>query len=307
MNETAAGLRGFVEAAKGLSRNPLGIFGLFLVLVYAIAALVALFATSFTPFQRNALTVFLVGFPLAILIVFAWLVSCHSGKLFAPSDYRDDATYLQAVQAAVVRVEKLSEPEPAQGQVHLTMASAEIKTLLPVELTGDEIGVTPNEGEPIKPKADWKRTHYQMAYLYTLRTGDPKNAEVISDAYLGTEQAGQDGNTASWKAFRLGALLRFTNESNLDNFDELKRLANPTLVSEKCRSISRAVICTMVTSKPPLRFYSRRHLTPQIQTKEQGCWVVLRFALLRPEILRKLSKLSKRLRTRVPATNRTTI
>ena len=231
MNETAAGLRGFVEAAKGLSRNPLGIFGLFLVLVYAIAALVALFATSFTPFQRNALTVFLVGFPLAILIVFAWLVSCHSGKLFAPSDYRDDATYLQAVQAAVVRVEKLSEPEPAQGQVHLTMASAEIKTLLPVELTGDEIGVTPNEGEPIKPKADWKRTHYQMAYLYTLRTGDPKNAEVISDAYLGTEQAGQDGNTASWKAFRLGALLRFTNESNLDNFDELKRLAesNPRI------------------------------------------------------------------------------
>jgi tetratricopeptide (TPR) repeat protein len=231
MNETAPGLRGFVEAAKGLSRNPLGIFGLFIVLVYAIAALAAIFATSFTPFQRNALTVFLVGFPLAILIVFAWLVSRHSGKLFAPSDYRDDANYLQAVQAAVVRAEKLSEPEPAQGQVHLTVASAEIRTLLPVESTGDEIEVTPNEGEPIKPKADWKRTDYEMAYLYALRTGDPKDAEVISDAYLGTEQAGQDGNTASWKAFRLGALLRFTNESNLDNFDELKRLgeSNPRI------------------------------------------------------------------------------
>jgi tetratricopeptide (TPR) repeat protein len=229
VSATNPGLKSFVESAKGLSRNPLGIFGLFLVLVYAIAALVAIFGTSFTSFQRNALTVFLIGFPLAILIVFAWLVSRHSGKLFAPSDYRDDANYLQAVQAAVVKAEKFTEP--AQGQAQLTMASVEVKTLLAEETAGDEIQATPKKGEFITPRAGWRRTDYEMGYLYTLRTADPKNAEAISDAYLGTEQAGQDDNTATWKAFRLVALLRFTNEGNLDNFGELKRLAeaNPSI------------------------------------------------------------------------------
>jgi tetratricopeptide (TPR) repeat protein len=234
MNETAPVLRGFAAAAKELSRNPLGVIALFLVLTYAISGSVSIFASSFTPFERDVLFGYLVGFPVLTLAAFCWLVSRHSGKLFAPSDFRDDAGYLQAQAlqaAAVVRAEKLSEPEPAQGQVQLTMASAEVKMLLAGEPTGDEIEATPKKGEAIKPEADWKRTDYEMAYLYTLRTGDPKNAEAISDAYLGTEQAGQDDNTASWKAFRLGALLRFTNESNLDNFDELKRLAesNPRI------------------------------------------------------------------------------
>ena len=233
MNATNPGLRHFVEAAKTLSRNPLGIIGLFQVLTYAIAALVLTLSTSFTPFQRDALTTFFVGFPVVILAVFAWLVSRHSGKLFAPSDYRDDATYLQVVQAAAVvsAEKKLSEREPAQAQVQLTIASAEVRPLPAEDAAGSEIEATPTKDEVLQPKADWKRTHYEMAYLYTLRRGDPKNAEAISGAYLDTEQAGLDDNTASWKAFRLGALLRFTNESNLDNFDELKRLAvsNPRI------------------------------------------------------------------------------
>ena len=141
MSERNPSPRDFAETAKALSRNPLGILGLFQVLTYGVAALVAIFATSFTPFQRNVLTAFLIGFPLLLLLVFVWLVTRHSGKLFAPSDFRKDETYLQAMQmqAAVVRAGKLSEPEPVQEQVQLAIASPEVKTL-PADDGGGERG-----------------------------------------------------------------------------------------------------------------------------------------------------------------------
>ena len=42
----------FVDAAKGLARNPLGIIALFIVLVYGLASLVTAFAGSFSHEER---------------------------------------------------------------------------------------------------------------------------------------------------------------------------------------------------------------------------------------------------------------
>ena len=94
-------LRNFGETAKGLARNPLGIIALFIVLVYGFASLVTAFAGSFTAAERLPLIYFLILFPVLVLIVFAWLVSKHSGKLFAPSDFRDEENYVK-MQMAVV-------------------------------------------------------------------------------------------------------------------------------------------------------------------------------------------------------------
>ena len=94
-------LRNFGETARGLARNPLGIIALFIVLVYGLASLVTVFAASFTAEERLPLIYFLVVFPVLVLIVFAWLVSKHSGKLFAPSDFRDEENYVK-MQMAVV-------------------------------------------------------------------------------------------------------------------------------------------------------------------------------------------------------------
>ena len=85
----------FGETAKSLSRNPLGIIALFIVLVYGFASLVTLFSGSFTPSERQPLIYFLIAFPILVLIVFAWLVSNHSGKLFAPSDFKDEDNYVK--------------------------------------------------------------------------------------------------------------------------------------------------------------------------------------------------------------------
>ena len=45
------------------------------------------------------LSIFLIGFPILVLCVFAWLVSRHSGKLFAPSDFRNEDNYIKMQMA----------------------------------------------------------------------------------------------------------------------------------------------------------------------------------------------------------------
>ena len=94
-------IRSFGATARSLARNPLGIIALFIVLVYGFASLVTAFAGSFTAAERMPLIYFLVSFPVLVLGVFAWLVSKHSGKLFAPSDFRNEDNYVK-MQMAVV-------------------------------------------------------------------------------------------------------------------------------------------------------------------------------------------------------------
>ena len=90
---------GFGDIAQKLARNPLGIIALFIVLVYGFAALVTGFSGSFTTSERLPLIYFMIIFPVLVLSVFGWLVSRHSNKLFAPSDFRDEENYVRALTA----------------------------------------------------------------------------------------------------------------------------------------------------------------------------------------------------------------
>jgi CheY-like chemotaxis protein len=94
-------VRDFGEVAKGLARNPLGIIALFIVLVYGFACLVTVFSKSLVQEERTPLIYFLVVFPVLVLGVFTWLVSQHSGKLFAPADFKDEANYVKMQLSAV--------------------------------------------------------------------------------------------------------------------------------------------------------------------------------------------------------------
>jgi len=88
-------LKLFSDTAQGLAKNPLGIIALFIVLVYGFASLVTVLGTSLTSKEKLPLIYFLVFFPILVLGVFAWLVSCHSGKLYGPGDYRDEKNYIR--------------------------------------------------------------------------------------------------------------------------------------------------------------------------------------------------------------------
>ena len=88
------------ETAKRLSRSPLGIIALFIVLVYGMASLVTISSASGAVSERQPLIYFLVVFPILVLLVFAYLVSRHSEKLYGPSDFTNEENYMKLVTVA---------------------------------------------------------------------------------------------------------------------------------------------------------------------------------------------------------------
>ncbi|HWX65877.1 MAG TPA: hypothetical protein VNZ27_05540 [Rhodanobacter sp.] len=111
-------MREFAKAAQGLTRNPLGVIGLFIVLVYGFACLVlGLAASQLQPDERSPLIWFIVIFPALILGVFYRLVTAHHKKLYAPSDYKDERLFLsplsdeQRAERLETEVQRVEEQE----------------------------------------------------------------------------------------------------------------------------------------------------------------------------------------------------
>lgn len=102
----------FVDGAKSLSRNPLGIIALFIVLVYAMASLVVIFGnTGLNDYEKIPLTWFLILFPVLVFGGFMWLVIGYGNRLYGPSDFKDDSDFLQYWQIATL----LTAAKAAQG------------------------------------------------------------------------------------------------------------------------------------------------------------------------------------------------
>lgn len=92
------GIQDFTAAAKGLSKSPLGIIALFLVLVYAVASLVVTFAKpDFFQHYAHPVVIFMAVFPLVVLFVFAYLVARHHTKLYAPFEYKNQEDFFRTL------------------------------------------------------------------------------------------------------------------------------------------------------------------------------------------------------------------
>lgn len=82
------------KTGKTFINNPLGIIGLFLVLVDGIAAMVIV--TSDLEFSLNLiLVIFVVLFPIIVLRSFYLLVTKHHNKLYSPKDYKDEHNFVK--------------------------------------------------------------------------------------------------------------------------------------------------------------------------------------------------------------------
>src|SRR5688500_218985 len=110
-------LETFGKIAHTLARNPLGLIALFLVLVYGLACLVTAFVQVDTG-DRKPLIWFIVVFPFFVPFAFYRLVSQHHTKLYAPSDFRSDESFLRPltpeqsrarIEREVVEILKLSD------------------------------------------------------------------------------------------------------------------------------------------------------------------------------------------------------
>ena len=104
-------LSDFIKNTKGLTKNPLGIIGLFISLIYGFACLVL--STSISNLdsanERIPLIWFIIIFPLIILGAFLFLVVNHHEKLYAPSDFRDDGSFIETMQNRRINEKKDEE------------------------------------------------------------------------------------------------------------------------------------------------------------------------------------------------------
>lgn len=96
-NPLIMSLKNFMSKSVGLTRNPLGIIGLFISLIYGFSCAVLGFSITNlnTSCERLPLIWFIVIFPILILGAFIYLVIYHHSKLYAPSDFKDDSTFLK--------------------------------------------------------------------------------------------------------------------------------------------------------------------------------------------------------------------
>jgi hypothetical protein len=117
-------MKDMLEGAKGLARNPLGIIALFVALVYGFASLLlGLSSSSLNSEERVPLIWFVVLFPILVLAAFYRLVTTYHGKLYAPRDYRDDATFIQTLSAQQQAARLDSEAQLIQGMPETPSAS----------------------------------------------------------------------------------------------------------------------------------------------------------------------------------------
>lgn len=110
----------FGKAATGLSRSPLGIIALFIVLVYGFASIVVALPNGLDASDRAPLIYFLVIFPCVVFFGFLWLVSSHPDKIYSPSDFKDENNFLKMK-------EELSELE-RRGETEYAVQIVEIKS-----------------------------------------------------------------------------------------------------------------------------------------------------------------------------------
>lgn len=83
------------KSAAKLSRNPLGIIALFILMIYGFATLLfGLVGDVFTNGQRWCFVVFLVAFPVVVLGIFTYLVVNHHQKLYAPGDFKNEENFI---------------------------------------------------------------------------------------------------------------------------------------------------------------------------------------------------------------------
>ncbi len=150
----------FGSRAKDLASNPLGIIALFIVLVYAFASLVVgagsvLDAASIAPL--TPLIWFMVGFPVLVLIVFAWLVSRHHEKLYAPRDY-GKGEFIEALKARTIRSEALEFRVVKGATPSDSSATAERGKEGPGEIP---FGEAPRGEAPPEASLEWEDTRYR--------------------------------------------------------------------------------------------------------------------------------------------------
>lgn len=141
-------LKDFGEIAIRLARNPLGIIGLLIVLVYGIAGLVAT-SPNFQAVERQILTWFLVLFPVLVVIVLCYLVTQHHGKLYAPTDFTNPDDFMKVLDSQIAKSPKVLELETVMIEVKQEIQNQPLYRFTRLSEPGKLITLIAVKGEPV--------------------------------------------------------------------------------------------------------------------------------------------------------------
>lgn len=89
----------FGNTAKSLSKNPVGILALFIVLIYGFASLVIIFGEGLQTDERKMILWFIFVFTGLVLATYFRLVTKHHEKFYSPNDFKDEEIFLKLTSA----------------------------------------------------------------------------------------------------------------------------------------------------------------------------------------------------------------
>lgn len=202
---------GFLKGAKDFARNPLGIIALFISLIYGFASLLLdSSAEKLTEAERWPLILFIVLFPIMVLVAFYKLVTKHHGKLYAPGDFQDDRSFLRTLspEEQEVRLEKEVKESFSQVKSDQIIDS--------IELTKQREPDNGNQTEREKRQEEHRRFRQELEKI------EAKVIERIAEEYgaKAERNIGIGGTDANFDAFLHSKEDRFT-------FVEVKVLRSP--------------------------------------------------------------------------------
>ena len=194
---------GVAGTAVALARNPLGVIALFVVLIEVVAVLFASSGANLRHDEIMPIIYFVVFFPVIVLMVFAWLVAYHSGKLFSPSEYANEDNYaaLQRFPPESVISAPVLKIEETQSLLSVPPPTVETSTL-----------IVENQPDPdlfsnyLKPQSDWGKDDFHIGTIQAVSRGNTEAMAEINQAfivYVESIPSGVDTSTAKaeWKAF----------------------------------------------------------------------------------------------------------
>lgn len=230
-------LNDFMSNTKGgLTKNPLGIIGLFISLIYGFACLVL--STSISnlsePTERLPLIWFIIVFPIVILAAFLFLVVNHHEKLYAPGDFRNDDSFIETMNGKRIKekkeqeVELLVNAEESENETEIIDEFKKEETSLK-EKTVKEISVPESKEELVnryKNVEKWAIKELELEYNIQFRTNQTISMNGIKlelDAYASNPKKAIIAEVKYWESNKAVKPLLLSLQNFVLKFDRFKR------------------------------------------------------------------------------------
>eukprot|EP01093_Parvamoeba_rugata_P019946 TRINITY_DN938_c0_g1_i1.p1 TRINITY_DN938_c0_g1~~TRINITY_DN938_c0_g1_i1.p1 ORF type:complete len:286 (-),score=43.20 TRINITY_DN938_c0_g1_i1:882-1739(-) len=229
-------LSDFMKSAKGLTKNPLGIIGLFISLIYGFACLVL--STSISNLEsaneRIPLIWFIIIFPLIILGAFLFLVVNHHEKLYAPSDFRDDGSFIETMQSRRIN-EKKDEEINLLVEAKNNKEISKIKP--PITQNEEEVTIKGNSNKITKLSVEelkeryiksekWAIKDLELEYNVHFKTNQVISSNGIKlelDAYAITQNQAIISEVKYWQSDKATKPLLLNLQKFILKFDQFQR------------------------------------------------------------------------------------